>query len=535
MRTKPWPPAWRSWTLASQILASVICILVVTSAVGAFIFAGLSSADVDEQYQQRSLAVASSVAQMPDIAQALAARDPNHEIRVLAERVRTATGASYVVVTDRNGLRYSHPNPALIGKRLEEVVAALDGKTHVGIDQGSLGRSANGKSPIFDADHRVIGQVSVGILETQEAPDNARAVALIVGYSLLALLIGTLGSFILARRIKRVTFGLEPSSIATLLQEREAMLHGIREGMIGFDADERITVLNDEARRLLSLRGNPLGRRIEEVVPAGRLREVLSGSAPASDSAVLTEDALLVVNRMPVAVGGRDVGAVVTLRDRTEAEALLREIRAIDGLSEALRAQEHEYANRLYVIAGLIELGEFDQASGYLEQLSHSASSLNEHLRERIAPPELAALLTAKAAVARERGVRVRVSDDSELEDAGVEAQMLLTVVGNLIDNAIEAVAEHDGERVVSVRILRQGDVLVEVDDTGPGVPAERVHDVLLDGYSTKSRRTTSRRGLGLALVSRMVRRLGGEITVTPGPGGHFRVTIPASSEEATR
>ena len=169
---------WRSWPLATQILVWVLCILIVTSAIGAIVFALISSGTVDEQYQQRSLAVASSVAQMPQIIDDVAKGDPQHSIRTLAEQVRKATGASYVVVTDRNGVRFSHPNPALIGQKLEEPVAVLDGRTHVGIDPGSLGRSANGKAPIFDSAHKVIGQVSVGILETEESADNARDIAL---------------------------------------------------------------------------------------------------------------------------------------------------------------------------------------------------------------------------------------------------------------------------------------------------------------------------------------------------------------------
>jgi two-component system CitB family sensor kinase len=519
---------WRSWPLATQILVWVLCILIVTSAIDAIVFALISSGTVDEQYQQRSLAVAASVAQMPQIIDDVAKGDPRHDIRTLAERVRKATDASYVVVTDRSGVRFSHPNPALIGQRLEEPVAVLDGRTHVGIDPGSLGRSANGKAPIFDAEHRVIGQVSVGILEAEESADNARDIALIAAYSLLALAVGAAGSLVLARRIKRATFGLEPSSIAALLQEREAMLHGIREGMIGFDALERVTVLNEEARRLLGLKGEVLGRRLEDILPPGRLRDLLTGAVPADDGNILTDEALLVVNRMPVSLGGRDIGAVVTLRDRTEAEALIREIRAIDGLSQALRAQEHEYANRLHVIAGLVELGEYEQADRYLAQISHTPSSVDDDLRSRISPAELVALLTAKTAVAAERGIELVVTQDSQLLDPQVPAEVLLTIVGNLVDNALDAVGDLPGERRVSVRIVQSGDLVIEVRDSGPGIPEEHIHDVLLDGYSTKTSTNGKRRGLGLALISRMVRRLGGSIMVHPGPGGLFEVTLPS-------
>jgi two-component system CitB family sensor kinase len=258
---------------------------------------------------------------------------------------------------------------------------------------------------------------------------------------------------------------------------------------------------------------------------------------PADDGNILTDEALLVVNRMPVSLGGRDIGAVVTLRDRTEAEALIREIRAIDGLSQALRAQEHEYANRLHVIAGLVELGEYEQADRYLAQISHTPSSVDDDLRSRISPAELVALLTAKTAVAAERGIELVVTQDSQLLDPQVPAEVLLTIVGNLVDNALDAVGDLPGERRVSVRIVQSGDLVIEVRDSGPGIPEEHIHDVLLDGYSTKTSTNGKRRGLGLALISRMVRRLGGSIMVHPGPGGLFEVTLPSggSSLHPTR
>jgi two-component system CitB family sensor kinase len=513
--------------LGTQILIWVLCILTVTMALGGIIYARISSRDLDQQFQERSLAVASAVAAVPAVVEGVQTGDPQHAIRVLAENVRAATGASYVVVTDRAGVRYSHPTPALIGERLEEPVAALDGHVHVGNDPGSLGSSANGKAPILGTNGTVVGQVSVGILVTAEAEQNSRDFLLIAGYTALALGVGAIGSIFLASRIKRLTFGLEPAAIATLLQDREAMLHGIREGMIGFDAHGRVTVLNGEARRLLALQGNVIGGRLDDLMPAGRLRDLLSGAIPAADSTILTDDALLVVNRRAVSVAGHDAGSVVTLRDRTEAEALIREIRAIGGLSEALRAQGHEYANRLHVLAGLIEFGEYDHALGYLAQISHTPSAAGEDLRARIAPAEVAALLTAKVAIASEQGVQLDVTDDSRLEQGAVDVQVLLTIVGNLVDNALDAVLDQPGDHLVRLRISDDDEVLIRVDDNGPGVPADKIRAVLADGYSTKSARTGSRRGLGLALVNRIVRRLDGRITVEPGPGGHFEVRLP--------
>src|SRR5204863_7347553 len=149
----------------------------------------------------------------------------------------------------------------------------------------------------------------------------------------------------------RQTFGREPDEIGTLLEQREAVLHGIREGTVATDAAGRITLLNDEAKRLLGLDADAVGKLLAEVVPAGHVRDVLSGRVDGPDEVVLVGDRVLVVNRMPVSVRGREIGAVVTLRDRTELEGLLREPDDVRSLAEAPPAQEHDLPHRLHVIS----------------------------------------------------------------------------------------------------------------------------------------------------------------------------------------
>jgi two-component system CitB family sensor kinase len=524
---------WRQRTLASQILLGVLAILVVTMSVGVALVVSNSRHTMDRQYEQRALAVANAVGQIPEIRAALVSGDPNHVIRRLAADVARATGAAYVVVADRTGTRYSHPNPALIGQRLEEGVVVLDGHGHVGIDKGSLGRSANGKAPVRATDGRIIGEVSVGILEKEVGTQLRHEIGVIALYLGLALGIGVLASWVLSRLIKRATFGLELSEISSLLQEREAMLHGIREGVIGFDARGRINVINNEACRLLNVSASATGRQLDEVLPPGRLRDLLTGAATGTDQVALTDEFLLVVNRMPVVLGGRDAGSVVTLRDRTELEALVRELNAVTGLTNALRAQEHEFTNRLHVMSGLLELGAYDEAAGYLDEISTGSITAGEALRARVAPQVVAALLLAKVSIAVEQGVEFVVSDESHLDATAAEAQMVLTVLGNLVDNAFEALAGQPEPRRVTVQLSDEDGLRIVVSDTGPGVPADVVDEIFRDGYSTKSPRADVRRGLGLALVYRLVHRAGGTITVTHGPRARFEVRLPRATGAA--
>nr|WP_063763709.1 sensor histidine kinase [Actinoplanes subtropicus] len=513
-------------TLAFQVLLGVLSILLVTTAFGGFLYVTLSDQSLDKQTEGQALGIAETVAQMPDVRAALLAGDPRGLIQRRAEEVRGATAAAYVVVADRNGIRFSHPTTSLIGRRLEEPVIVLDGRTHTGTDPGSLGRSANGKAPIFD-DGRVVGEVSVGILETHVASQVHHQVLAILTYSALALAVGILASWLLVWQIKRVTFGLEPAEIGSLLQEREAMLHGIREGVIGFDAKGRVDLINSEAQRLLHLPPGQRGRHLDDLLPAGRLRDLLAGTVTGDDQMVLTDEYLLVVNRMPVVLDGRDVGSVVTLRDRTEMEALVRELRSVNGLTTALRAQEHEFANRLHVMSGLLEMGEQEEAADYLAEISAGSLARADDIRARIAPPAVAALLLAKTTVAAEQNVRLTITDDSHLDQPGVDVRALLTVVGNLVDNAIEALGRLPGTREITLEIKDEDGVRVVVTDNGPGIASTHVDDIFQDGYSTKATGSGGRRGLGLALVHRIVHRAGGTIEVSCAGGTRFEVRLP--------
>ncbi|MCU1537371.1 MAG: hypothetical protein JWP82_1722 [Humibacillus sp.] len=525
-------------TLAARILLGVLGIVVVTLAVGFALFARLTSQTADTRAIEQATGIAVTVGRMPEVARELAAGDPGRVLARLGAQVQSATGASYVVVIDARGLRYSHPNPALIGQRVEEPVAALDGQVHTGIDSGSLGRSANARAPVLDPSGRSVGEVSVGILESEVGVRLNAEVTDIAVYAGIALALGVAASLLLARAIKRVTFGVEPAEIVALMQEREAMLHGIREGVLAVDAKGTINVLNDEARRLLAIASTGLGGRVEDVVPGGRLRRIITGELEGTDLVAVTDDHLLVLNRMPVLVAGRNAGWVVTIRDRTELEALVRQLDSVESLSTALRAQEHEFSNRLHVLSVLLELGEVEEATRYSRELQAETSLASEEIRAHVGSPVIVALLLAKITVAAERDVVVRLDRGSRLT-AGDDDLPVVTVLGNLIDNAVDAVADdpesagrHPRGEVV-VRLERVAGVLeLTVVDSGPGIPDDRLDDVFLDGYSTKEPRGAMRRGVGLALVHRLVARAGGTISVSSPGGARFEVRLPVRVRE---
>ncbi|WP_405721963.1 sensor histidine kinase [Streptomyces sp. NBC_01537] len=516
--------------LSARILASQLAILALTGAIGFVLFAFAQRAEIDRAYEQRALDIAQTTAAEPQIQQAMEYGGGGDIVQTVAERIRKASGASYVVVIDLHGIRHSHPDPELIGEPVGDPIVVLDGHPHVGSDQGATGRSANGKAPLYGPTGKLVGEVSAGIPEHDVLGELLRELPTFGLYAAIATTLGSAAAFLLARRLKRSTFGLELEEIAGLLQDREAMLHGIREGVIAFDPDGRISVVNDEARHLLGL-GTALGSTLDEVLPDGRLRRALDGTLTGADLSVLTDDHCLVVNRMPVALHGRELGAVVTVRDRTELIGLLRELDSVRGLTDALRAQQHEFTNRMHTVAGLLDIGDHDAAYEYAVESAGADQALTESVRERIGNPLLVGLIVAKTTVAAERGVRIELSDDSALGEDPPHLPRLLTVIGNLLDNAIDAAvggSTPSGGREVRLSLVEAVDqVMVRVADSGPGIPPGAAESIFEDGWSTRPDRGTARRGLGLALVHRLVQRDGGTVTVSDGPGAVFTVVLP--------
>lgn len=514
--------------LTLQLLLVQVAVVLVTVLAAGALAVHLQEQQIRDAYRQQVLSTARSVAALPSVVDAYDDPDPSQELAPLAELVRRSSGVTFVVLTDARGVRYSHPDPAKIGGLVStDPEPALSGVTFVGTQTGTLGESLRAKVPVLDARGQVVGAASVGVLESQLSADMREDVPVLVAWLSGAALLGTVGSLLVARSLRRRIFGLEPEEIGQLLQTREAMLHGIREGVLAVDAGGRVELANDEAVRLLGLPSDPTGRLAEEVLDASLL-PLLRVDHAVVDEAVLAGERLLVANRTTATVAGRRVAQVLTLRDRTELSTAMRELDGQRSLTSTLRAQAHEFRNQLHVIAGLVEMGRSEQATAYVERVT-GGQPLGAAVLPGGADPEVAALLTAKAAQARERGVVLDLAGSSDLL-AGPgpgpgEDDDLVTVLGNLVDNALDAVAA--GGRVeVSIRTGGGGAVVVVVDDDGPGVPAARRAAVFEVGVSTKPLGRPGGRGLGLALVARLAARRDGRARVTSSPLGGARVEV---------
>jgi two-component system CitB family sensor kinase len=342
------------------------------------------------------------------------------------------------------------------------------------------------------------------------------------------VVVGVLLSLLVARRVRRQTRGLDPDELAALYDHHDAVLHAIREGVVVVGDDDRLLLANGEARRLLGLAEDAVGRPIAELVEDPALLSAMRGSSAAGEGLHVVGGRVLVTGQRPAERDGRRLATVTTLRDRTELEGLVRELATVRGLADALRAQAHESANELHTVVGLVELGRHDDAIAFATRRIGVTQDEVDLVQQRVGDPALAALLLAKAAACRERGVHLALDSSSDLPADLLPSEDLVTIVGNLVDNALDALGGRSGGRI-DVRLVAEGErVVIEVRDDGPGIPPEALDRVFEAGWSTKTGTDAGRRGLGLALVSATAARLGGRVRAATDGGAVLTVELPA-------
>jgi sensor histidine kinase regulating citrate/malate metabolism len=539
---------FRRHTLAGQMLVLQLAIVVVVLLAVAAVSLAQSEATFNRVEGRRVSALAEQLAAHPLVRSRLVRPAPEEALAPLVHSTLVQSSVTSVTVAGADGRVVSSTNPTVVGDRLP-------------LGRGvAAGRGWSG-SLTWDGSHELVAQVPVlgttkgaigrrlGTVMIGEASPTvwqrlSGASSYLLAYLGIASALGVVGSWLLARRVKRQTLGLEPREITGLAEHREAMLYGIAEGVVALDPQDRVTLVNDVGRRLLDLPADCVGRDLADLGIDGRLRDVLTGARgdgrAAHDEVVVRHGTVLVLNRMTVTKDGRLLGSVTTLRDRTELARLEREIGSFRSTSELLRAQAHEFANQLHTISGLIQIGEQEEVVGYIRALNQRRNSLDLTVGRRVHDTAVAALLMAKASQAAERKVTLHVSDDTSLGRlAHEDAADVATVIGNLVDNAIDAAVagEPVGDGAWVEVELRQDTAGVEivVRDSGPGVAPELAHEVFVHGFTTKAAEEGGR-GIGLALTRLVCERRGGEITVTnTSEGAKFtaRMSLSRSAEAA--
>jgi sensor histidine kinase regulating citrate/malate metabolism len=521
----------RNLQIKLSLLVTGLLVLLV-SLIGA-LFSDFTSNILQQQIGGKTLALARSVALNPIVRQGLAVGDPAG-IQALTEEVRGSTGAEFIVVADRQGIRYSHPDPQRIGKPFiggDFERAVREGETYVSRATGTLGPSLRGFVPVRDDSGEVLGFVAVGYLLRDIEAEVRGQQREIIGYVAVVLFFGVFGAIVIAKGLKSAIFGLEPHAIAALFQERNAIIGAIREGVVAVDGAGRLTLVNQAARSYLGR--NPLedlrGRPLAEICPCPEMEQALAGGERILDQEMPLAGRIMLVNVIPLGGEGAAAGAVASFRPKDELDRLARELSQMQQYSELLRAQTHEYSNKLHTIAGLIHLGAHQEA---LELIMTEASGYQDLIRTLVkAVPDtlVAGIILGKFNRARELKIDFRLDSESTFADLPphLEREHLVTVLGNLLDNAFEAVREADGEGRVRLYLTDLGsDLIIEVEDSGRGVSPEVVDRLFEKGVTTHRH---AGRGMGLYLLRRALDALGGEITFTKGElgGALFTVIVP--------
>lgn len=565
-------------------LAVVTAIVLLTSAV----FATIAVQRLAREAESTALAVAQSVASDADVREQVAllsvdGTEIDQEALAGGALQRTAvaaqqrTGALFVVVTDDRGVRLAHPDPSRIGERVSTSPdAALRGEEVVAWERGTLGDSARAKVPIYapgvsvgaaspgsGSAADVVGEVSVGYAPTRVYDTLVQDAVPVVGVAVLALALGVVASVLIRRRLDRATLGLQPEELSTLVQNQQAVLGGVGEGVLAVSRDGVVTVCNDQAARLLGLDagavvGQPLGGLdlpeglVALLGSSGRHGdvEVTPGGTPAgttTDTTLVVDHHVLLVDVRPVSRDGVDLGRVAVVRDRTAVEALTRRLDAVGAMTTALRAQRHEFANRLHALSGMLELGRAEQARAYLaDVLDHGPLRYPVAHADRLTEPYLQAFLGAKGVEAAERGVLLKLGPETLVTGSVVEPGDVTTVLGNLVDNAVRAaVAGRVTPAWIEVEVLDDGtDLHLSVMDSGDGVAdagqlfdrGPHAADVAADVEADPAR--VHGLGFGLPLSRDIARRRGGDVWLgSPGGEGHGAVfcarLVGAVSSEA--
>ncbi len=548
----------RRVTLAGQLLvAQLVILLAILGAVG-FLSLAQSEATFTRTEGRRVFAIAEQLASTPVVRQELAPPQVINALPTIAQSTITQYGLSVVSFADTAGVVKESSDPTTEGDPLTFGSPAVQrGASWTGALELGGRRMLVAQTPVLYSPSDVadpakpgvpsgtrvgthVGTVMVAV-EMPSIIDRLKgASSYLLTYLGIALALGVVGSWLVARRIKRQTLGLEPREIAGLAESREATLSGLAEGVVALDPNNRITLVNNVAQRLLDLPERAVGMAVTDLAIGPRLREVLLGQTDPNDrdQVVLRRGRVLVMNRMEISKDGRAIGSVTTLRDRTELATLEREIGSFRSTTQLLRAQAPEFAHPLHTSSGLIQLEDYDEVVRYVDSVSAQRAQLDLTLARRLRDSAVAALVLAKAAQAKERRVELRISDDTSLERlAPGDSADLAAVVGNLVDNAIDAAASGGGTDMWVELSVRQDASTVEVvvTDSGPGVAPELAREVFTHGFTTKAAEA-GERGIGLGLTRLICQRRGGEVDIESTPeGARFsaRLTVePAPTQQ---
>ncbi|HDR2160813.1 TPA: two-component system sensor histidine kinase DcuS [Enterobacter cancerogenus] len=534
---QPFPPTPRRSMKLNTLVTLMVCAIIgsVLLVVFALYSVQITRATRDD-VKDTALGIARTLADSPEVRRGLEGSPQSDVIQPLAQAITKRNDLLFAVVTDMRGVRYSHPNEALIGLHFigDDLTPALEGKENVSVNRGALAEALRVFTPVYDAQHDQIGVVVVGISLNKVEEQISRGRLNALWTVLFSILISSLGIWVVVRVLKRILFGLEPYEISALFEQRQAMLQSLREGVVAVDIHGRVTMINHAAREILLLPSGQHPGQSGEPPHAPlleRLRTVSQSGVGLKDQEISCNGRLLLCNMVPVKSQNQVIGAITTFRDKTEVSQLLQRMDGMVNYVDALRSHTHEFMNKLHVILGLLHMKRYDKLEEYILQTAHNYQTDIGAIQRKVKSPVIAGFLLGKINRAKEAGITLTLADECELPDTANEEQaaVLITVLGNLIENALDAMSDQPEGEITLLLHYQNGWLSCEVSDDGPGIAPERLEDVFTKGYSTKG----ENRGVGLFLARQQIQNLGGDIIVESEPGvfTQFFVQIPWDSE----
>lgn len=523
-------------SLQTKIQLLIIVVILVSLIFGEYLIGKYVTDEVEHQIGERALAIARSVSEIPEIKESLMHPSGYQRIDPITERIKDLTEAEFIVVIDMEGIRYSHPVKSRIGKKIVggDEGPVLKGKEYTSKAVGTLGPSLRAFVPIY-YDNKQVGAVVVGILITDLEKLIKQAKTNINIAIFTTLIFGFLGAIVLTNNVKKELFGMEPTEIAALFEMREAILSSIKEGVIAVNREGEITLINEQAKALLNIEGDILGESAEEVIPNTRLPEVIKTGTPELDQEQLLNNRKIITNRIPIKLNDQVVGAVASFRDMTEMKRLAEELTGVREYAEALRAQSHEFKNKLHTISGLVQLEKYDKVVDFITNTQTKHKTNVDILTNQIKDPYVGGVIFGKMALAAEKGIKIIVDKESILPKLPEAlSRALVLILGNLLQNALEAVsASYVRHKLINILIIYNVEyITISIRDQGPGIPEDVKEKIFHKGFTTKGE---NNKGLGLTLIQEQLHLLKGTIEVRTGEnrGTEFIVTIPHNNEEA--
>jgi two-component system CitB family sensor kinase/two-component system sensor histidine kinase DctS len=524
--------------LQTKIMLLMIFVVFVSISITVSYISNWRSNEIREEIEANIMNMATIVANSPVVIENLGKYDVQYRIQGFVDKIlQSSQDIGIIVVVDMNNIRYAHPNKERIGKEFvggDEKRVLEKGESYISVAVGTLGRQIRAFVPVYNHNGDQIGFVMVSKTMTSYREEINRSLKIMIVSTFIGLLIGAIGAFFLSSNIKKTLLGLEPDEITRLYIQRDGMLDALHEGIIAIDEKNHITLVNNSAIKMLSLNADRIiGRDIQEVFSSCKLGDVIISGKAEYYSDHTINNTLVVINRVPIKDGSKIIGAIATFSDRTKVKQLAEEITGVRQIVDALRANSHEFMNKLHTVLGLIDLGEIVEAKKYIMNETERHQKILTLVIRNIKDPAIAGLIIGKTSRANELGIKMRMDRESTLDKniGKIDSSALITILGNLIENAMDALKSNiTSPKLIEIFIKEYNDkIIIKVKDNGIGIKTENLEKIFEKGYSTKE----GSRGQGLFLVKDIVEALKGRIHVESviGQGTLFTVELPKEDD----